>query len=190
MEGAFSAPSGVSTTSAPSRGQARKRVDCSECATAHALCGPGVYGRPPGRAQAKSGFRWEMRKKGTGLFSYRRRIPVRHRLTYVCSSRCLRKKPGPTARFPAIPESSADGGFIHGVATSRGKWLQVTPRGICGYIPPSSWPSDLDYRSENFQVLRSSEQFRVCLQLATTPPMSNPLGVPTNYVHLLGHRCL
>ena len=33
------------------------------------------------------------------------------------SSRCLRKTPVRTARFSAIPESSADGVFIRGVAT-------------------------------------------------------------------------
>ena len=41
------------------------------------------------------------------------------------SSQCVHKKPGPTARFPAIPGSSADGVFIHGVGVS---WYKRLPR--------------------------------------------------------------
>ena len=41
------------------------------------------------------------------------------------SSRCLRKKTGPTARFPTISESSADGIFIHGVGPSWSQQLRV-----------------------------------------------------------------
>ena len=64
---------------------------------------------------------------------------VSPRAVAFASSRCLRKKTGPTARFSAIPdhESSADSVFIHGVATFCNKCLEVTPRGICSYIPSS-----------------------------------------------------
>ena len=34
------------------------------------------------------------------------------------------------------------------------KCLAVAPRGICSHIPSSLWPSNLDYGSANFQVLR------------------------------------
>ena len=123
------------------------------------------------------------------------------------SSRCLRKNPGPTARFSAIPESSAesgaDGVFIKGPVTFWHKWLEVTPRGICSWVHPILINNESDIVTLQSWLKEWKNKLSGALAIWAVWAMPGHyatneqapwscLGVPSKYSlsDWVGHRCL